>query len=154
MILLKSLIVLLIIIIIAHFIKSGWFTRLMNWDSDREGFNNLAVDEVNSYYDTNIADDLRGDFSPHVPAMQNTVQLPPQLGGELAPAIGSGKLAPSQRIQGEASEKQRIEEAQTIGNHKEVSDNALDMNYLKGEMDILIKLGNEAQLINENFKNI
>jgi len=154
MILLKSLIVLLIIIIIAHFIKSGWFTRLKNWDSDREGFNNLAVDEVNSYYDTNIADDLRSEFSPHVPAMQNTVQLPPQLGGELAPAIGSGKLAPSQRIQGEAREKQRMEEAQTIGNHKEVSDNALDMNYLKGEMDTLVKLGNEAQLINENFKNI
>jgi hypothetical protein len=156
MILLKSLIVLLLLIIIAHFMKTGWFTRLWNkeLDRDREGFKNLAVDEVNSYYDINIADDLRGDFSPHVPAMQNTVQLPPQLGGELAPAIGSGKLAPSQRIQGEARDNQQREETETIGNHKEVSDNALDMNYLKGEMDELVKLSNEAKIISENFKSI
>ena len=156
MILLKSLIVLLLIIIIAHLIKADWFKKFWNnrMDSDREGFKNLAVDEVNSYYDTNIADDLRSEFSPHEPAMQNTVQLPPQLGGELAPAIGVGKLAPSQRIQGEAREKQRLEETETIANHKEVSDNALDMKYLKGEMDTLIKLGNEAKAISENFKNI
>ena len=156
MILLKSLIVLLIIIIIAHFVKTGWFTRFFNGtlDRDREGFHNLAVDEINSYYDSNIADELRSEFSPHIPAMQNTVQLPPELGGELAPAIGAGKLAPSQRIQGEAREKQHYEETQTIGKHKELSDNALDMNFLKGEMDALVKLGNEAQVINENFKNI
>ena len=156
MILLKSLIVLLLLIMIAHLIKIGWFTRLLNGklDRDREGFKNLAVDEVNSYYDTNIADDLRGDFLPYIPDMQNTVQLPPQLGGELSPAIGAGKLAPSQRIQGEAREQQQLEESETIGNHKEVSDNALDMKYLKGEMDELLKLGNEAKVISENFKNI
>ena len=156
MILLKSLIVLLLLIIIAHFIKTGWFTRLWNGelDREREGFKNLAVDEVNSYYDTNIADDLRSEFSPHIPAMQNTVKLPTELGGELAPAVGAGKLAPSQRIQGEAREKQQLEETETIGKHKEVSDNALDMNYLKGEMDELVKLGNEAKVISENFKNI
>lgn len=154
MILLKSLIVLLIIIIIVHYIKTGWFTRFFNGtlDTEREGFNNLAVDEINSYYDSNIADELRSEFSPHIPAMQNTVQLPPELGGELAPAIGRGKLAPSQRIQGEAREKQHYEETQTVGKHKELSDNALDMNYLKGEMDALVKLDNEAQVINENFQ--
>ncbi len=154
MILLKSLIVLLVLIIIAQFIKAGWIKKIWDKDWSREGFHNLAVDKVNSYYDTNIADDLKSEFSPHVPAMQNTVQLPTELGGELAPAIGAGKLAPSQRIQGEAREKQRLEETQTIGNHKEVSDNALDMNYLKGEMDALVKLGNEAKVISENFKNI
>jgi len=156
MILLKSLIVLLLLIIIAQIIKSGWFTRLFNGtlDRDREGFKNLAVDEVNSYYDTNIANDLRSEFSSHEPVMQNTVKLPVELGGEMSPAIGAGKLAPSQRVQGEAREKQRLEESQTIGKHKEVSDNALDMNFLKGEMDALVKLGNEAQVISENFKNI
>ena len=156
MILLKSLIGLLLLIMIAQIIKSGWIARFFKWSSDieREGFKNLAVDEVNSYYDTNIADDLRGDFLPYIPDMQNTVQLPPQLGGELSPAIGAGKLAPSQRIQGEAREQQQLEESETIGNHKEVSDNALDMKYLKGEMDELLKLGNEAKVISENFKNI
>jgi len=141
---------------IAQIIKSGWIARFFKWSSDieREGFKNLAVDEVNSYYNANIADDLRSESSPHIPSMQNTVKLPVELGGEMSPAIGVGKLAPSQRIQGEARDEQRLEETQTIGKHKEVSDNALDMNFLKGEMDVLVKLSNEAQIISENFKNI
>ena len=45
MILLKSLIVLLLLLIIAHIIKVGWGKR----KSKIEGFENEKVDEINSY---------------------------------------------------------------------------------------------------------
>ena len=149
MILLKSLIVLLFLILVFHFIKKGWGNKK---DSDKEGFQNQDVDEISAYYDTNIAQDLEAENSPHLPVMQPAVA--PTYGGEMAPPIGLGKLNPSQKVQGEAKEAQRLEESQTIGKHKEVADKALDVNYLKVQMDELLKLENEAQIVNENFKNM
>ncbi len=149
MILLKSLIVLLLLIIVAHFVKMGWGNKR---DSDREGFRNIDVDEVNTYYDKNIADDLdSGNTGAKPPALQNTLAL---MGGEMSTPVGSTQLAPSQKVQGLAKKQQEEEESQSIGKHKELADSALDMNYLKGQMDELVRLGNEAQVINENFKNI
>lgn len=145
MILLKSLIVLLLLLIIAHIIKVGWGKR----KSKIEGFENEKVDEINSYYNSNIANDLEFPNSLNVPVVQNTV-----LGGELAPAIGVNTLTPSQKVHSEAKMQQMHDENKTVGKHKKVSDNALNMNYLKGQMDELVKLGNEAQIINENFKSI
>jgi hypothetical protein len=149
MILLKSLIILLILIIIAHFVKKGWVTKK---NTGPEGFQNQEVDSITDYYSINIANDLEAVNSPHQLVMQPPVAT--SYGGELAPPIGVGKLTPSQKVQGEAKDAQRQEESQTIDNHKEVADKALDMNYLKEQMDELLRLGNEAELINENFKNM
>jgi hypothetical protein len=144
MILLKSLIVLLLLLIIAHIVKVGWGKK-----TQKEGFENEKVDEINSYYNSNIANDLESPNSLNVPVVQNTV-----LGGELAPAIGVNTLTPSQKVHSEAKMQQMHDENKTVGKHKKVSDNALNMNYLKGQMEELVKLGNEAQIINENFKSI
>jgi len=152
MILLKSLIVLLLLVIIAHFIKKGWGDKKnKNFDDGMEGFSNLEVDEINSSYDVNIANDLEKERGPH---MQNIMKQPAFFGGEMAAPIGIGQLTPSQRVQEQAMAEQREEEEKTVGQHKEVADNALNMQYLKDQMDELVKLGNEAKVIDENFKNI
>ena len=150
MILLKSLIIFLFLLIIAHFIKkvSGQKKK-----TDIEGFANVDVDEINSYYDSNIASDLESENMPHQMIVQNTVQLPPELGGELAPSIGPGKMPASQKVQLQAQIEQTAEEEKTVGKHKKASDKALDMNYLKAQMDELVKLSNEAQMIKEDFQN-
>jgi len=149
MILLKSLIIFLLLLIIAHFIKKLSKEK----KSNIEGFANADVDEINSYFDSNIASDLESEDMPHQMIVQNTVKLPPELGGELAPSIGSGKMPASQKVQLQAQQQQSIEEDQIVKKHKNASDKALDMNYLKSQMDELVKLGNEAQLIKEDFQN-
>jgi len=141
MILLKSLIILLLLLIIAHFIKVGWGNKR----DGREGFQELA--EINSYFNPNIANDLE---SKNLPDITRRVEL----GGELAQPIGPNNLSAAQKAQKEALTQQSEEEENTVGEHKKASDNALQMNYLKGQMDELIELGNEAQVINENFKSI
>ena len=143
MLLLNSLIVLLFLLIIAHFIKIGWGNKKnKDFDYGLEGFSNLEVDEVNSYYD------LEKEQGPH---MQNIMKQPAFFGGEMAPPIGLGQLTPSQKVQERANNEQRQEEEKTVGQHKEVADNALNMQYLKDQMDELVKLGNEAKVIDDNF---
>jgi hypothetical protein len=144
MILLKSLIILLLLLIIAHFIKVGWGNKR----DGREGFQELA--EINSYFNPNIANDLESKNLPDEIVLPRTVEL----GGELAPPIGPHNLSAAQKAQKEALTQQSEEEENTVGEHKKASDNALQMNYLKGQMDELVKLGNEAQVINENFRSI
>jgi len=132
MLLLNSLIVLLFLLIIAHFIKIVWGKKEKD---GLEGFANLEVDEINSDYDVTIANDLeKGEPS--------TKQLA-VFGGEMAPPIGKGHLTPSQKVQAQAKTTQKQEEEQIVGQHKEAADNALNMQYLKDQMDKLVKLSNE-----------
>ena len=137
MILLKSLIFLLLVLIIAHLIKVYFGKK----KSETEGF---QVDEINSNFNKNIANDLES----------KSVEMPPVLGGELAAPVGPTVLSPAQKAQAQAQMEQSEEEENTVGKHKEASDEVIKMNYLKGQMDELLKLSNEAQEIKENFKNI
>ena len=152
MILVKSLIVLLLLLIIAHFIKVGWGN---NDKKLKEGFREglQEINEINALYDPNIADDLESQNSPHVALVPKKVQDIPPLGGDLAPPIGPGILPASQKAQVQAQIQQSTEEENTVGKHKKASDDALKMNYLKQQMEVLVQLGNEAQGINNDFKN-
>ena len=147
MILLKSLIFLLLVLIVAHLIKVYFGKK----KSETEGF---KVNEINSFFDENIANDLEQNNVPHQALIKRSVQMPPVLGGELAPPVGPSVLPPAQKAQAQAQMEQATEEENTVGKHKEASDEAIKMNYLKGQMDELLKLSNEAKEINENFKNI
>lgn len=132
MVLLKSLIVLLLLIIIVHFIKIGWGNKKnKDFTYGLEGYANLEKE----------SDEI-------------IIKQPEFFGGEIAPPIGIGKLTPSQNNQKTAIMEQTQEEKKTHGQHKEVADNALNIQYLKEQMDELVKLDNEAQVINENFKNM
>jgi hypothetical protein len=126
MILLKTLIVLLLCLIVAHIVKMGW----QNKDWEREAFQN------NSYLDSESTVSQR----EAVPQRASNIG-----GGEMAAPVGTGQLAPSQKKQAEAKNKQQTEEDQTIGNHKEA---AFDMNNIKKMMDDLTNLSDQAQSIN------
>ena len=129
MILLKTLIVLLLCLIVAHIVKMGW----QNKDWEREAFQN------NSYLDSESTVPQRVQ-APALPQRASNIG-----GGEMAAPVGTGQLAPSQKKQAEAKNKQQTEEDQTIGNHKEA---AFDMNNIKKMMDDLTNLSDQAQSIN------
>jgi FtsZ-interacting cell division protein ZipA len=120
MILLKSLIILLLILIVAHLIKVGW--------GKKEGFQELykedmqmATSEANDTSDTSDTSDANNAKSA------------------------------SQKAQEQAYMED--EEDTTVSSHKNVSKEAFDMSKLKGQVEELLKLSEDAKKIDEDIKS-
>ena len=160
MILLKSLIVILFLLIISHLFKFGFGTKKekaydgYNGFNRYEGYENLGGNANGMGANANGMG-ANGMGMGMGMGMEGATTIESSLmGGEIASPVGAGQLAPSQKVQEKAKEAVRQEKVEILDEHKELADNALNMKYLKTQMDELQQLGNQAQVINENFKNL
>ena len=151
MILLKSLIVILILLILAQLYKSYYKSS-----NTQEGFRQLY--QQNELFPVaegeNISNVLESRSSNDILAPNMPLYAPDSIQGYALienTDDGLATMSASQKAQLKANLQKTGEETATIGQHKRIMNNALDMDKLENQIKELLSLSDQAKQINEDL---
>lgn len=159
MILLNSLIIVLILLILAQLYKSYYKHR----SGSEEGFRQLYQqhelfpiaegENISNALESRSYSDI---MAPNVPLYASEFIQDYALieGNDISAPASAPAMSASQKAQLKANLQKTGEEAATLGQHKRIMNNALDMDKLKHQIKELMDLSDEAKKINESFTSM